>query len=201
MTRGLLYGAIGAAWLLADRLGWQPLGFSTDIVQLTAVHFHFAGIVLPVVTACALTRWSSRRLATAAGGLVVLGVPAVAVGITSSQLGLGPGFECAAGWVMSLAGLSVAGLHLALAWRGGAPTAVRVLWALAGSALPYGMVLSALYASRAFMAPLPWLNIPWMRALHGMANGVGFGLCATVAWWRLARVASQSPRTCEAFTS
>jgi hypothetical protein len=29
---------------------------------------------------------------------------------------------------------------------------------------------------------LPWLNVPWMRALHGTANAIGFALVSVLAW-------------------
>ena len=38
----LLFSAVGGAWTLADRDGYQPLNFRAEIVTLTAVHFHFA---------------------------------------------------------------------------------------------------------------------------------------------------------------
>jgi hypothetical protein len=31
--------------------------------------------------------------------------------------------------------------------------------------------------------PLPWLDIPWMRALHGTANALGFTVPALVGWY------------------
>jgi hypothetical protein len=37
---GMVYLPIGGAWLLASRLGIQPLSFGDTIVLLTAVHFH-----------------------------------------------------------------------------------------------------------------------------------------------------------------
>lgn len=53
---------------------------------------------------------------------------------------------------------------------------------VAGVSLFFGMLLAGLYATRAFALPLPWLDIAWMRALHGTANALGFGLCGTLAW-------------------
>ena len=41
-----LFLPVGAAWAVADRLGWQPMGFQATIVLLTAVHFHYAGFLL-----------------------------------------------------------------------------------------------------------------------------------------------------------
>ncbi|HTO05065.1 MAG TPA: hypothetical protein VL069_15245, partial [Opitutus sp.] len=58
----------------------------------------------------------------------------------------------------------------------------RVLFLLAGVSLLFGMSLAGLYASRSLILPLPWLDVPWMRALHGTANALGFGLCGLFAW-------------------
>jgi hypothetical protein len=44
------------------------------------------------------------------------------------------------------------------------------------------MALAALYGSRAFL-PVSWLDIPWMRALHGTANAFGFALAGLLGWW------------------
>jgi hypothetical protein len=39
----LVYWPVGCLWLVISRAGVNPLGFSDDIVLLTAVHFHYAG--------------------------------------------------------------------------------------------------------------------------------------------------------------
>ena len=115
---------------------------------------------------------------TAAWG-VVAGVPLVAVGITTTQLDFGSLPECAAVLLTATAGLLSAGLHLrlALAKRGRA----GVLWGVAVAAMGVSMVLALLYGCRVYF-PLAWLDIPWMRAVHGMANALGFGLAGVLAW-------------------
>ena len=45
--------AVGATFAVIDRLGVQPFGFSATVILLTAVHFHFAGFVLPLAGALA----------------------------------------------------------------------------------------------------------------------------------------------------
>ncbi|QYM79996.1 YndJ family protein [Horticoccus luteus] len=178
----LLFIAIGGVWLAADRVGFRPLGFSEDIVVLTAVHFHYAGLVLPLVTSAAVRElpgaWSGRLAVVG----VIVGVPLVAVGITTAQLHMLPGLEAVAAVWLGLTGWLVAGLHWRLAgearWRWGA----RVGWAVAGVSLAFGMSLAMLYGARGYFHPLPWLDLPWMRALHGTANAVGFAFCALLAW-------------------
>jgi hypothetical protein len=186
---GLAFLAVGGAWVLADRLGYRPLGFSPLIVLLTGGHFHYAGFLLPLFAGLAIRRSGAAGapdlLARATGPLVVAGVPAVAVGITASQLGLGTWIEAAAAWTMAAGGLLVAWLHLRLALGRGAPAppAARALWAVAALSLAAGMVLAALYGARFLLPEVRWLDIAWMQALHGGANSFGFALPALAGWW------------------
>ncbi|MEO7798037.1 MAG: YndJ family transporter [Opitutaceae bacterium] len=179
---GLMYAAIGAVWLLSDRLGFRPLGFDPAIVLLTAVHFHYAGLLLPVLTGLALAAMEPKRLFSFIGLGVIAGVPAVAIGITATQLRLDPRIELGATLVMALSGLCVAMLYLRLAMQARWPAGARVLWLTAGLSLAAGMVLAVLYGVRYFFHPFPWVDLPWMRALHGSANALGFGLCGVLGW-------------------
>jgi hypothetical protein len=206
---------VGGLWVLADRTGYRPLGFEPAIVALTAVHFHFAGLLLPIFAGLATWYFPFSRMASLAAIGVVLGVPAVAVGITTTQLGVGPAIEAAAGCGLAVAGALVAILHVRIALdlpallraeqsgafgvvrketASGAAMAssrlpiTRALFAVTGVSLFFGVALAAIYASRAFVTPLPWLDVPWMRALHGTVNALGFGVCGLFAWRRVAAV-------------
>lgn len=180
---GLVFAAVGAAWLLAHRAGLRPLGFSDDIVLLTAVHFHYAGLILPVLAARALNAVARGWITTLISLAVMAGVPAVAVGITATQLGWGASVEMLAALLMSAAGAAIAVVHVRLGLGMRRTVFVRCLWVAAGCSLFAGMMLSALYGVRGFFAPWPWLDIPWMRALHGTINAIGFAGCGTLAWW------------------
>jgi hypothetical protein len=183
----LMFAVIGGAWTLLDRMGARPLGFDPMIVTLTAVHFHFAGLLLPLFAGLVQRELFFWRLAARAAVGVVLGVPAVAVGITVTQLGGGPSVEAAAGCGLALAGMAVGTLHVRLAMDGKQSFATRALLVIAGASLFIAMVLAALYAMRAFVAPFPWLGMPQMRLLHGTINALGFGLCGVLAWRRMNR--------------
>jgi hypothetical protein len=185
---GLVYASIGGAWLLADRAGWQPLGFTPQIVLLTAVHFHYAGLILPVLAGLGQTKFPQSKFGRLSVWLILLGVPLVAVGITLIQLG-GPGWvELIAVWVLAIGAMGVARQHLLLAVQEKSVCPIgRALWFVAGLSLFAGMVLAGLYASRGYFAPMPWLDIPWMRALHGTLNALGFSLAALLAWCRAGR--------------
>jgi hypothetical protein len=144
------------------------------------VHFHHAGFVLPVLAARAARELPGRAARLSCWG-VMAGVPLVAAGITVTQLGGGAALELAAAWVTAAAGLGVAWLHVRLAGRRGEPVAARVLWAVAAVSLAAGALFAALYGTR-HAADLAWLDIPWMRVLHGTPNALGFGVAGALAW-------------------
>lgn len=186
LDAGLVFLVVGAAWAVSDRLGFRPLDFPTVIVLLTAVHFHYAGFVLPIVTGLAAARTGGPAATLATLG-VVAGVPLVAVGITATQLGFGPWIEALAAWTVAAAGALVAWLHLRLAARPAYPPFARVLWTVAALSLLASMGLAALYGSRFHLSQVRWLDIAWMQALHGAANAFGFALAALLGWWAVAR--------------
>jgi hypothetical protein len=176
----------GGAWVFADRAGPR---FDEAIVTLTAVHFHFAGLLLPLFAGLAVRAFPDSRLATRAAVGALMGVPAVAVGITLTQLGWGPAFESAAGCGLALAGGALAVLHVRLALETTTGSVVpRGLFLVAGVSLFFGMTLAGAYAAREFSGTaMAWLTVPWMRAVHGTVNALGFGLCGVLAWARARR--------------
>jgi hypothetical protein len=185
VAAGLTFLAIGGGWALLDRAGIRPLGFEPEIVLLTGIHFHYAGFALPILTALA----SNSPLRRRSGGIleratilgVISSVPLVAVGITVTKLGYPSWMELVAAWCMSLSGLGVAWLYMRLAFGPLTRRVSRELWAAGSLLLACGMVLSLIYGSRSLLPPL-WLDIPWMRALHGMANAIGFVIPCLIGW-------------------
>jgi hypothetical protein len=184
---GFVFLLVGGLWATASRAGIQPMGFDDATVLLTANHFHHAGFVLPIAAGLCGQLMPGRVSNLTSLG-VLAGVPLVAIGITSTRYN-GPALvEVLAVMVMAGAGIGTAWLHLRLAERAG-PVAERVLWSIAGASLLFGMGLAALYGMRFYTSTDCWLNIPWMRALHGTANVFGFGLASLAGWflWRLPR--------------
>lgn len=178
---GLVYLAAGGGWTVLAWGGLRPLGFAAPIVLLTAVHFHYAGFALPLLTGLA-GQALPRGIWTRAAALgVIAGVPLVAAGITASQLGAGPAIEGAAAVVTAVAGLLTAGLYLRLVIAPGRSAAVRILWGLSALSLTGGMILAALYGLRTWIS-ISWLDLPWMWALHGTANSIGFAIPGLTAW-------------------
>jgi uncharacterized protein (UPF0548 family) len=181
-SAGLIFVAVGGAWVVASRWGYGPMGFGEAIVLLTGVHFHYAGFALPILTGLAAGALRRTRARLAVVG-VVLGVPFVAVGITvGREVHV---VELAAAWFLGLACLLVVVLQAELAAL--TPSRPeRLLLGVSGLALLAGMSLTAVYALGTFRESA-WLEIPTMARWHGTLNALGFALPALLAW-HLARL-------------
>jgi hypothetical protein len=181
------FSAVGGVWVLADRTGYSPLGFSPAIVSLTAVHFHYSGLILPLVAGLVQRELFFLRLSSRAAVGVILGVPAVAVGITATQLGWGMSLERAAACGLALAGMAVAILQVRIALEGRLALGSRVLLGIGGASLFIGMVFAVVYALRGIFAGTAGLDLPQMRLIHGTVNALGFALCSVLGWRRVGR--------------
>ena len=180
-TAAYFYLIVGAIWAMADRLGVPLFGFDPVTGLLTAVHFHFAGFLLLLVTGLALRNWDSP-LASMVGWLAILGPPLVAIGILATHYHGPEVLELIAATIMALGGAGVAGRHFQLATQPGNGRGGPFYWVLGGIFLLGGMVLALLYGWRS-VYPLPLLNIPWMYAVHGSVNAAGVALLV-VGWLR-----------------
>jgi hypothetical protein len=188
----LAYLSVGAAWLACSRFGWHPLGFSTDIVRLTGVHFHYAGFALPLLGALALRDAEGRS--RAARSLLVLGCAASVVGPPIVALGFT--YEAAipqAGGavVMTVAAWAVAAgtaWSVGPAWRRrGWPAAGGALLAVSAASPIVAMVLAVQWAIGQHWA-VPALSVDDMAATHGLLNGLGFVGAGLVGWTILGRL-------------
>ena len=174
---GLIYLPAAAVALVGSHLG-ITLWFEPVIVRLTAVHFHYAGFVLPVVAGVAARSLPDPgRAFRAVVGVVAVGPALIAVGIAFSPL-----VEVA----------SVAAFTVAVAGFGGlvvrrvAPTRPRgqaALLAVSALALPVSMLLALGFGVGEFVgwAP-PGLDLGTMVLVHGSLNAFGFALAGLVGW-------------------
>ena len=175
------YLVVGACWLVLARSGIRPLNFEHVIVHATAVHFHYAGFVLPIL-ALQLTRQQSSRTGTFMLGGLLLGMPLVALGITLSQFGR-PSvhwFDCAAVWFFSGACVWFAMDQIRFAFTV-QQTFTRGLLLCSSLSLIAAMSLALLYATGNFLQT-DRLGIPFMLRWHGPIQVFGFALPGVVAW-------------------
>lgn len=166
--------AVGATFAVIDRLGVQPFGFSATVILLTAVHFHFAGFVLPLAGALAFARRPSRWLEVALG-LVVIGIPVTALGFLGLPLAnwIGAVLTASGGFVIGLATLVVA--------RTLARRAAIALAVVAGASLLVSMPMAVVYATGSLVGS-SWIDLDAMAGVHGSLNALGFALPVMVAW-------------------
>lgn len=172
----LIMLAVGAAWGIACRFGWQPFGFEPIMVLLTAVHFHYAGFAL---TTLAQVLSGQHQPAGRLSAFLAVGVAMVALGITTTHYG-GPVWVETAAVTFLVSGGFITGALLLK--RISAPGEIwrKTLLGLAGCCIMSGMALAFLYGWRHFI-PIPMLSIPWMYAVHGTLNSLGFSLPALAA--------------------
>ncbi len=168
---------VGGVWALLDRLGVRPWDYDPLLVQLTAVHFHFAGFALPLLAGMVGRQRPGGTPRWIVVGILA-GIPLVAGGLLISQLTGWYGGEWLPSWLLAAAGMGVAVCQLQEAWR---RRALRgLLLALSGGALLVGMLMAASWGlARAWGQP--WPTMIDMFTLHGILNAVGFSLLGLLA--------------------
>jgi hypothetical protein len=177
---GRVYLLVGGSWAVLSRFGAQPQDFSHEIVLLTAVHFHYAGFLLPTIAAGVVEQLSTARGEASGGPLsfvdrillaaIVIGVPLVGVGIS-----LSPTIEIVAATVLVAGCWLLAGRQLQLAFGTRNPNRLTLL-AISALSLAAAMALAVMYALGEFLGQ-PWLTIPQMIPTHGAFNALGFAAC------------------------
>ena len=174
--------------MVVSRAGLRPLGFSRDIVELTGVHFHYAGFAATLMAALTIMVLRDRgrlaRVSQGAGLLIVIGLPITATGIaTGSGLATVLGPVLLGSGVLSIAGLTA----LAIAPRVESTLARGLLWlSAAGVVVP--MLLGIDYAiTRVF--PIPALDPRAMALIHGDLNALAFSLAGLLGWTRASQEA------------
>lgn len=191
-----LYLPIGAAWLIASRLGLSPMGFQEPIVLLTAVHFHYAGFAAPLLARSSRLSFSDARMSSA--GAILLNVVSAGVlagpGLLAAGFVIGPRVKLAAAVV-----LAASEVGLALSFLFALPrierAAPKVLISLSAASVVVAMVLAALWAVGEY--PLqPFVHLAEMARFHGTANAFGFTLCGLIGW-TLAYPRTQNSRRSE----
>jgi hypothetical protein len=182
---------VSAAWAIAACGGYPVMGFDPVIVQLTAIHFQYAGFALPVLTLKAV-EVAPGRVTNVTLLLILIGVPAVAAGIAARSAGA----QVIATLILT-AGCVLAALGQIRAAFTIARPISRTLLALSAACLLSGMALAAVYAVGQSIGR-EWIDIPSMIKTHGVANAFGFAFCGLMGW--LTAVADRAiiPRDCHA---
>jgi hypothetical protein len=182
-----LYAAVGGIWLLASRLGLNPIGFQEPIVLLTAIHFHYAGFAAPL-----LVRSTGRALirpGRSAGGVTLFRIAAAGALIGPCLMAtgfvIGPRMKLAAALILVASEVGLA-ISFVAALNRVHRLSAEVLITLAAASVAFAMALAAGWAVGEY--PLqPFVHLEEMEHLHGTANAFGFTLCGLLGWILAAR--------------
>lgn len=174
------YLCVGAAWLVVDRAGARPLALPTEIVELTAVHFHYAGFAAPLIagTAGAMVGGTHQRVAGIATLAVLAGSPFVAAGFAV----FGP-LQIAGAVLLTAGLLLVAWVTVARAVPALADRPAQWLLSLSSAAVVVPMLLAVGWAVGHNIGT-PALSVADMARYHGTLNAFGFTLCGLAGWLR-----------------
>lgn len=180
---------VGAGWLLADRLGLQPGGFTAPVVELTAVHFHYAGFASSVLAGLVRRATSSSHPRATAGMVVAVlaGTPMVAIGFT-----VNPGAQILGAAILT-AGLLVLAWVTLFAVVPTVPTGPAVLLGASAIAVIIPMLLALHWAVGRNVAGVDALSIATMIRTHGVANAFGFVLLGLIGWRWVAEAGPHDP--------
>ncbi|MBM7554305.1 YndJ family protein [Thalassobacillus pellis] len=180
----MIYLAVGGGWLVlaqSPALEWLP--YTPIIVQLTAIHFHYAAFLLPILTGV-FGRWRAGRVSrfsrtgnqsyTVLSIGILLGPFLVAVGLNQ-----GPPTEVITVGIYLVFILWLCGwwLYSVKSMEGWARWGI----ALAAALLLVTIGLSFIYSLGLATGGL-WLLIPDMIKWHGAVNAFGFSLIAVLSW-------------------
>lgn len=174
--------AFGAVWLVLSRAGIRPLGIDPQIVELTAVHFHFTGFAATLLAALVLiglreekSIWYQSALAAAV--LLMLGSPVLAAGWGTPVHALQVlGAVLVAGGVIGTAAMT-----FFRATTLAEPRIARVLLRISALTPLLPMVLAVEYSTGRFFG-FGTLDIHTMALIHGNLNAIGFSLLGLIAW-------------------
>ncbi|MEL6616277.1 MAG: YndJ family transporter [Bacteroidota bacterium] len=187
----------GAAWLVMARAGIDPGPYGDLIVLLTAIHFHYAAVVVPMwagyLGRALRERWpGAHRAYSVLVAASIAGTPLVALGIALSKTPAGGTAAETLGVLLLCTGaVGLGGLAVIVAsrldqrWN-------QMMIGVSGASLILGMGL-ALWFHLGDPLGIGAPDVAWMVPRHGWVNGVGFALWGALGWRRLRPRPAASP--------
>lgn len=173
---GCLYIFVGGNWLVVSRISPDFLGFAAPIPLLTAMHFHYAGFILPIYLGLLGRLLDHKTRLYQWPTITILGcVMLLAVGITFSRV-----IEAIAVFLLLLSVLSINGVLMRQILPRVSGLGVRILLLISGLSLIVALSLSCVYTVGR-LTGVPLYSIPQMLSTHGILNSVGFAFCGLLA--------------------
>ncbi|MCP1123354.1 YndJ family protein [Bacillus sp. 3103sda1] len=171
---GFMYLFLGGFWFFVSVANIPIMQFSSDIVLLTAAHFHYSAFLLPL-SAGLLGRKQQKKskLYTIVMFIIIISPMTVAIGITYSRI-----FEFFA-VLLYLISLYVYGIFV---WKTKFTSiSAKVFLIISSSTLMVTILFSLLYSYGNFRGMMT-ISIVQMVWIHGVVNGIGVALPACMGW-------------------
>lgn len=182
-----IYVPIGSTWLVLDRLGIQPLGFSQTTILLTAVHFHFITLTALIITGLtgraiqATQRGVPWKIYRVMASCMLINPLLVAAGITITQVTGVRFLESAGACLLAFCLILIALFNLRFIIPATTPPLAKGLLVFSSTAMVFTMLFASAYALGA--ATRIWtITISQMIMVHGWVNALVFGLCGLLGW-------------------
>ncbi|EMI9090245.1 hypothetical protein COD05_06545 [Bacillus cereus] len=169
-----MYLFLGGFWFFASVAKLSIMDFSSDIVLLTAAHFHYSAFLLPLSAGLIGRKREKRsKVYDAIMFIIVISPMTVAIGITYSRV-----FEFFAVFLYVCAIYSY-GIYV---WRTKFNAiSAKILLIISSSTLMVTIMFSLIY-SYGNLKHVMTITIAQMVWIHGVVNGIGVALPAFVGW-------------------
>ncbi|SME29896.1 hypothetical protein BACERE00185_04067 [Bacillus mobilis] len=169
-----MYLFLGGFWFFASVAKLSIMHFSSDIVLLTAAHFHYSAFLLPLSAGLIGRKREKRsKVYDAIMFIIVISPMTVAIGITYSRV-----FEFFAVFLY-LCAIYGYGMYV---WRTKFNAiSAKVLLIISSSTLMVTIMFSLIY-SYGNLKHVLTITIAQMVWIHGVVNGIGVALPAFVGW-------------------
>ncbi|WHY30871.1 YndJ family protein [Bacillus wiedmannii] len=169
-----MYLFLGGFWFFASVAKLSIMHFSSDIVLLTAAHFHYSAFLLPLSAGLIGRKREKRsKVYDAIVFIIVISPMTVAIGITYSRI-----FEFFAVFLY-LCAIYGYGFYV---WKAKFNAiSAKILLIISSSTLMVTIMFSLIY-SYGNLKQVMTITIAQMVWIHGVVNGVGVALPAFVGW-------------------
>lgn len=171
---GFIYLFLGGFWFFSSVANIQIMQFSSDIVLLTAAHFHYSAFLLPLFAGLLGRKQQTKsKLYRIIMFIIIISPMTVAIGITYSSV-----FEFFA-VLFYLLSLYVYGIFV---WKTKFTfMSAKVLLIISSSTLMVTILFSLFYSYGNFKGMMT-VTIAQMVWIHGVVNGVGVALPGCIGW-------------------
>lgn len=169
-----IYLFLGGFWFFASVAKLSIMHFSSDIILLTAAHFHYSAFLLPLSAGLiGRKREKSSKVYDAIMFTIAISPMTVAIGITYSRV-----FEFFAVclYLCAIYGYSI------YVWKAKFNAiSAKILLIISSSTLMVTIMFSLIY-SYGNLKHVMTITIAQMVWIHGVVNGIGVALPAFVGW-------------------